>query len=148
MSSFRPSPFLRKALVVDVVASGATAALVLFGAGVLSDRLGLPAPLLRGAGIVLVPYVAYVAWLAARREVTAAAVSLVIAANAAWTAASLILLISGWGCADRARLRLRDRASARRRGVGRMAVCRPAAAGAGARLTRPPSRTGAGKWTE
>lgn len=96
MSSFRPSPFLRKALVVDVNASGATAALVLFGAGVLSDRLGLPAPLLRGAGIVLVPYVPYVAWLAARREVTAAAVSLVIDANAAWTAASLILLISGW----------------------------------------------------
>ncbi|HET9904308.1 MAG TPA: hypothetical protein VFQ27_11475 [Xanthobacteraceae bacterium] len=96
MSSFRPSPFLRKVLAIDAVASGATGALVLFGAGFLADWLGLPAALLRGAGLVLAPYVAYVAWLASRREVTAAAVWLVMAANAAWTAASLILLVSGW----------------------------------------------------
>ncbi len=96
MSSFRPSLFLRNALIIDAVASGATGALVLFGAGALADRLGLPATLLRGAGLVLVPYVAYVAWLAARRELTAAAVWLVIATNAAWTVASLVLLVGGW----------------------------------------------------
>jgi hypothetical protein len=96
MSSFHPSRFLRNALAADALASGATGALVLFGAGVLADMLGLPAALLRGAGLVLVPYVAFVAWLATRQRLAAGAVWLVVAANAVWTAASLLVLVSGW----------------------------------------------------
>lgn len=95
MPSFRPSPFLRNAMSVDAAASGATALLVIAGAGFLDQWLGLPAALLRGAGLLLLPYVAFVMWLATRHSITAGAVWVVIATNAAWTAASLLLLVSG-----------------------------------------------------
>ena len=60
------SLFLRRALLVDAAASGLTGALMLAGAGMLTELLGLPAALLRGAGLVLIPYVAFVATVAAR----------------------------------------------------------------------------------
>jgi hypothetical protein len=96
MSSFRPSSFLRIALRVDAAASGATAFLLIAGAGILEPWLGLPGALLRGAGLVLLPYVAYVVFLATRQHLTASSVWAVIATNAAWTAASLLLLVGGW----------------------------------------------------
>ena len=74
MSHFHPSLFLRRSLILDAVASGATAALMLAGAGLLEGWLGLPAALMRGAGLVLVPYVAFVGYLATRETLTLAAV--------------------------------------------------------------------------
>jgi hypothetical protein len=82
MSHFPPSTFLRRSLILDAVASGATAALVLAGADLLQGWLGLPTALMRGAGLVLVPYVAFVGYLATRATVTPAAVWTVIAATA------------------------------------------------------------------
>jgi hypothetical protein len=96
MSMFHPSPFLRRAIVLDAAASGATALLLIVGAGLLEGLLGLPVALVRGAGLILIPYVAYVAWLGTRDRVSPGAVWLVIAANAAWTIASIGLLLSGW----------------------------------------------------
>jgi hypothetical protein len=96
MSHFPPSTFLRRSLILDAVASGATAALVLAGADLLQGWLGLPTALMRGAGLVLVPYVAFVGYLATRATVTPAAVWTVIAANALWAAASVALLLGGW----------------------------------------------------
>ena len=96
MSHFHPSPFLRRSLILDAVASGATGALMLAGAGLLEGWLGLPAALLRAAGLVLVPYVAFVGYLATRETLTPAAVWTVVAANGLWTAASIGLLLSGW----------------------------------------------------
>ena len=96
MSSFHPSPFLRNALMVDAAASGATAFLLIAGAGILDQWLGLPTALLRGAGLVLLPYVAYVVFLGTRHHINAASVWAVIAANAAWTVASFLVLASGW----------------------------------------------------
>ena len=90
------SVFLRRALLVDAAASGLTGALMLAGAGMLTDLLGLPAALLRGAGLVLVPYVAFVAIVAARARISAAAVWAVIACNAVWTVASVALVIDGF----------------------------------------------------
>ena len=87
------SVFLRRALVVDALASGLTGALMLVGAGPLAPMLGLPAALLQGAGLVLVPYVAFVAVIATRAHISSPAVWVVIACNAAWTVASFILLI-------------------------------------------------------
>jgi hypothetical protein len=55
MSTIQPSPFLRNVIVLDAAASGATGLLVIAGAGLLEGLLGLPAALLRGAGLVLVP---------------------------------------------------------------------------------------------
>jgi hypothetical protein len=90
------SVFLRRALLVDAAASGLTGALMLAGAGMLTDLLGLPAALLRGAGLVLVPYVAFVAIVAARAHISTAAVWAVIACNAVWTVASVALVIDGF----------------------------------------------------
>ena len=87
--------FLRTTLLLDAVASGATALLVLAAAGILADLLALPAALLRGAGLVLIPYVAFVAYLGSRELAPRAAVWTVIAANVVWAAASLLLLASG-----------------------------------------------------
>ena len=93
--SAQASTFLRRALVLDAVASGATALLVIAAAGVIDGLLGLPVALLRGAGLVLVPYVALVAFVATRARIEPAAVWVIIACNALWALASFVLLLSG-----------------------------------------------------
>ncbi|MGE5511019.1 MAG: hypothetical protein ACM31O_07205 [Bacteroidota bacterium] len=95
MPSFRPSTFLRHALLADAAASGATALLLIIGAGVLDGLLGLPVALMRGAGLILIPYVAFVAWLGTRERLSGAAVRAVIILNAIWAAASLLVLVGG-----------------------------------------------------
>ena len=87
---------LRLALLADAVASGATAALLIAGAGVLERWLALPVPLMREAGLVLVPYVVLVAAVASRPATPVVTVGAIIAINAAWTAASVLLLVGGW----------------------------------------------------
>src|SRR5688572_24297019 len=95
MSTITPSPFLTRALFLDVAASGPMAILLIAAAGILDGFTGLPASLLRGAGLVLVPFVAFVLWLALRRSMPRALVWLVIGINAVWTIDSLLLLVSG-----------------------------------------------------
>jgi hypothetical protein len=87
---------LRLALVADAVASGATALLLVAGAGVLEPWLALPVALMREAGLVLIPYVLLVTVVASRPITPVATVTATIAINAAWTAASVLLLIGGW----------------------------------------------------
>jgi hypothetical protein len=92
----REPVFLRRALMLDALASGATALMMIAGAGPLEGLLGLPAALLRGAGLVLIPYVAFVVWTGTRDGFSGAAVWTIVAANAIWAAASALLLVSGW----------------------------------------------------
>jgi hypothetical protein len=96
MSSFRPSTFLRYALVGDAAASGATGLLMALGGGFLADMLGLPESLLRLAGLILLPYAAGVAYLGTRENLSRGAVWAVIALNAVWVLDSVLLLVSGW----------------------------------------------------
>jgi hypothetical protein len=96
MSTIHPSPFLRKVLLLDAAASGASALLLIAGAGLLDGLLGLPVALMREAGLILVPFVAFVAWVGTREDVARGAVWTIIAANALWVAASIGLLVSGW----------------------------------------------------
>lgn len=96
MRCFSPSPLLRRALLADAAASGAAGLLMLLGAGPLGALLHLPAGLLSGAGLVLLPYAALVAWLGSRASLTRPAVWAVIGINAVWAADSLLLLASGW----------------------------------------------------
>jgi len=93
--SAHPATFLHRALVLDAVASGATALLLIAAAGRIDGLLGLPVALLRGAGFVLMPYVAFVVLVATRARIEAAAVWAIIACNALWTIASFGLLLSG-----------------------------------------------------
>ncbi len=67
------TPFLRLALLGDAAASGATGLLLATAAGPLAPLLGLPEPLLRSAGLVLLPYAAAIARRAAARCAHAAA---------------------------------------------------------------------------
>jgi hypothetical protein len=86
---------LRLVLLADAAASGATAALLVAGAGLLEGLLGLPVGLMREAGLLLIPYVVLVLFVASRPSVAVAAVKAIITINAAWTAASVLLLASG-----------------------------------------------------
>lgn len=87
---------LRQVLLLDVIATGATAVLLTFGAGLLAPVLGLPATVLRYAGLVLVPFVAIVFITAKQSPPSRAAVRGIVAANVAWVLASVLLLVSGW----------------------------------------------------
>ncbi|HXE68212.1 MAG TPA: hypothetical protein VN523_02575 [Hyphomicrobiaceae bacterium] len=93
--SAQSATFLRRTLVLDAVASGATALFVIAAAGLIDGLLGLPVALLRGAGLVLVPYVAFVVFVATRARIEPAAVWVIIACNALWALASCVLLLSG-----------------------------------------------------
>lgn len=95
MSTTSSGSFLRNALLIDAAASGATGLLVIAGAGLLDGLLGLPVALMREAGLILVPYVAFVAWVATRGSIARGAVLAIIAANALWALASVCLLFSG-----------------------------------------------------
>ncbi len=95
MSTNVASVFLRRVLALDAIASGASGVLLLGGANLLKDLLGLPEALLIEAGVILVPYVICIAALAVRKSIGAGAVWLVIAANAVWVAGSVGLLMSG-----------------------------------------------------
>ena len=89
------STFLRRALVVDAVATAATALLSIVAAGNLSRMFSVPETLLRGSGLALVPFVAFVLWLATRERASRTAVRAVIALNLAWVVASLWLVLGG-----------------------------------------------------
>lgn len=94
--TFHPSPFLRYALMADAAVSGFTGLLMAVGAGSLSTMLGLPFALLLGAGLVLLPFAAFAAWIGRREVIAARFVWAVIALNLVWAADSILLLISGW----------------------------------------------------
>lgn len=102
MTTIHPSPLLRQALLADATTSGAFGLLMLLAAEPLSRLLGLPEGLLRGAGGILLPYVALLAWLSLRSQMHRALVWAVIVANIAWAADSLLLLVSGWVSPTRA----------------------------------------------
>jgi hypothetical protein len=95
-TSFQPTQFLRYALIGDALASGAMGLLLAGGAGLLTGILGLPEPLMRYAGLLLLPYAAFVAFVGTRPTVSKGAIWAIIAVNALWVAESILLLLSGW----------------------------------------------------
>lgn len=88
--------FLRYALFADAIASGATGALLIAGAGFLDGLLGLPVALMREAGLLLVPYVAFVAFVGTRETIARPAVQTIIAINIVWTVCSIGLLLTDY----------------------------------------------------
>ena len=89
------STFLRRALLADAFFSGVAALGFTFGAGAFATLFNLPEALLRETGLFLIAYTALVGWLAARSAVPKPLVLLVVVGNAAWTAGSIVLLLSG-----------------------------------------------------
>lgn len=92
-TALTPTPFLRLALLGDAAASGATGLLLAAAAGPLAGLLGLPEPLLRVAGLLLLPYAAFVAWAGTRAAPARTAVRAIIAVNLLWVADSVLLLL-------------------------------------------------------
>jgi hypothetical protein len=83
-------------LVADATISGITGLMMVAGAGGLEGKLGVPAELLRYAGLSLLPFAALVFGLSRRDSLPRPGVWAVIALNAAWVVASVWLPFSGW----------------------------------------------------
>ena len=95
MAYIQSSSFLRNVLALDAAACAATGLLSL-GAGALAGPLGFPAEFLRGAGLVLLPCAAALAFLASRVRLPRLAIHAVIGINILWVADSILTLVSGW----------------------------------------------------
>lgn len=96
MQSFRTSTFLRRVLFADAATCVATGLLLTLGSGALERFLGLPTGPLRYAGASLLPFAAFLVYLATREHLSPRVVWTVIVLNALWTADSLLLLLTGW----------------------------------------------------
>jgi hypothetical protein len=86
----RAGGLLRAALKLDALVTGANAVAYLALAGPLADLLGVPSGALRAIGAFLAVFAAAVWVVAARPVPNRAAVSAIVAANAAWAAGSLV----------------------------------------------------------
>lgn len=89
------SPLLRAALLGDAAASGGMGLLLTAAAHPLASLLVLPEPLLRGAGLVLLPYAGLVAWLGVQPRLLRWMVRGVAGINLLWALDSLLLLALG-----------------------------------------------------
>jgi hypothetical protein len=84
--------FLRRVLALDSASCAAIGLLLCLGAAPLAGMFGLGERLLFGAGVLLLPLAAFIAWLASRATPPAALVWLVIAGNVAWSVESFLLI--------------------------------------------------------
>src|SRR5262245_61543642 len=96
MPNTTESTAIRRALLIDATASGAMGFLLAAGAGQLEPVLGLPIVLMRGVGIFLIPFAAFLAWLAPRALERRGLVFATVGGNTLWVLASVLLLESGW----------------------------------------------------
>jgi hypothetical protein len=87
---------LRRALLADGVASGATGALMLLAASPLGGLLGLEVTLLRAAGLSLLPFAALLVFLSVRERIPPRLVLGIVAVNVLWVVDSVLLLVAGW----------------------------------------------------
>ncbi len=92
MSALDRTSFLRRALLADAVVSGIAGLILVGGASFLADRLMLSEPLLRYTGIGLIPYAAFVAYVATRESVDRTAIWAVIGLNVLWLVDWMVLL--------------------------------------------------------
>jgi hypothetical protein len=90
------SRFLRWVLIADAATCVAAGLLMMFGASLLGQLLGLPAGLLRYGGIPLLPFAAFLVYLAWRPNLSTSAIWTVIVLNALWIADSFLLFVTGW----------------------------------------------------
>ena len=96
MTMIQSSPLLRGALALDAAACTGMGGLLSLAAAPLSPLFGLPEPLLRGVGLLLLPCAVLLAWLSRRPELPRLAVLAVIGVNLIWITDSLLLLAGGW----------------------------------------------------
>lgn len=87
---------LRKLLLLDALTCAVMGILLALGASVLAGWTRIPDALLFCAGMALLPIAAFMLWVATRALTSVAFVSLVVAGNVAWVAASVALIVTDW----------------------------------------------------
>jgi hypothetical protein len=96
MNSIRSSSFLRRVLLVDAAScAGMGLGMIAFN-DLLARILQLPAQLLSEAAIVLLPFAAFLAFVASRPTPARFAVWAIIVLNVIWVVDSIVLLFTGW----------------------------------------------------
>ena len=80
----QPDSFLRRVWWADAAVSAVVGAAMAVAAGPLSTLLALPERLLVAAGLSLLPYAAFLAWLATRHRVQRVAAWLPVPVNVLW----------------------------------------------------------------
>ena len=79
-----PTSFLRRVWWADAAVSAVVGATMALAAAPLGELIGLPARLLAVAGLSLLPYAAFLAWLATRAAVPRAAAWAPVLLNVVW----------------------------------------------------------------
>ena len=93
-SQFEPAALLQRITLFDGVLCAAFGLLLVAAAGPLADLFDLPALLLRLVGVGLLPWAAFVLYIATRTPISRSLTWVVVAGNGVWTIASLLLLVS------------------------------------------------------
>ena len=88
-----PRTLLRTALQLDAVASGAMGLLLLLAGGVLAAPFQLQEPLLRGAGLALLPFAVAVGQIGTRSTISRRAAKAIVAVNLAWVVGSAAVVM-------------------------------------------------------
>jgi hypothetical protein len=96
MNPFRNSTFLRSVLLIDAVTCAASGLILLVASQAVSRILGLPVALVVFSGVILLPFAAFLAYLATREHLSRRAVWAVIILNVLWTIDSILILFAGW----------------------------------------------------
>jgi hypothetical protein len=96
MSSFQPTLFLRRVLLLDAVLSAGAGVTLVTMSGFVAPWLGLPTALLFWTGFSFLPFAAIVAVLATRPTPPAAAILAVAAWNALFGLDCILALLLGW----------------------------------------------------
>ncbi|SDX17898.1 hypothetical protein [Lysobacter enzymogenes] len=90
-----PALFLRRVVQADLAVSAAAGALQLAAAEPLARLTAIDAGFLRGSGLVLMAWVAFLGWTLSRRTIAAPLAWTLIAVNLAWVAASVLVWLEG-----------------------------------------------------
>lgn len=89
------SKLLKTVLLFDAATCFLMGLLLILLAGQLKELLEVPAALLSGAAMILLPFAAFVLFTGTRQQISSAFVWAIILLNAGWTLASFFLLIAG-----------------------------------------------------
>ncbi|SDI33021.1 hypothetical protein SAMN05421505_14436 [Sinosporangium album] len=87
---------LTRVLKSDMLLCAVSGLLLALAADPLGDLFALPAPLLRWAGIVLLPVAAFIGYVVSRTPHPTGAVWAIMTLNSLWVVDSVILLFTGW----------------------------------------------------
>ncbi len=91
----RTWPLFHRALLLDLVASGATALLLIAGADLLAPAFALPADLLRTSGLALLPFLLLLALVLRQSRPHTVIAWVIIEINVCWSLASYYLIYEG-----------------------------------------------------